>query len=70
MVEENHQRVMMEEEEITQKQWEHLSYWEGRGRVGKFPVVLESGLQLKLVGEASQTAQDFYRLIGLAHTTA
>lgn len=60
----------MEEEETTQRQWEHLSCWEGRGRPGKFPVVLESGLQLKLVGETSKTTQDPYFLIVSAYTTA
>ena len=60
----------MEEEETTKRQWEHLSCWEGLGRAGKFPVVVESHLQLKLVGETSQTTQDLYFLIPLAHTTA
>lgn len=41
-----------------------------RGRAGKFSVVLESGLLLTLVGEASETAQDLYFLIALAHITA
>lgn len=45
----------MEEEETTQRQWEHLSYWEGSGMAGKFPVVLESGLQQKLLGETTKT---------------
>lgn len=61
---------MREEDETTQRQWEHLNYWEGRDLAGKFPVVLESGLQPKLVGETSQTARDLYFLIVLAHTTA
>lgn len=60
----------MGEEENTQRQWEHLSDWEGRGRAGKFPVVLESGLQLKLVGGPSQTAEDLDFPIVFAHTTA
>lgn len=46
----------MEEEETTQRQWEHLSYWEGSGMAGKFPVVLESRLQLKLEGEITKTS--------------
>lgn len=54
-MEEKNQRVMMEEEETTQRQWEHLSYWEGSGMAGKFPVVLESGLQQKLLGETTKT---------------
>lgn len=53
----------MEENKTTQRQWEHLSSWEGRGRAAKFPVVVESGLQLELVGETSQTTPVLYSLI-------
>lgn len=58
---------MMEEEETT---CGNTSHWEGLGRAGKSPVVLQSELQLKLLGETSQTAQDHYFITVLAHSKA